>query len=320
MLDLVIVGAGPAGLTASIYASCYQLSHVVIGTILGGQLDLAPDILNYPGFLHISGKELTEKMAEQVRARGGEIILDTVISVDRSSQSLFTTTTKSGKTYISQAVIIATGTERRKLNVSGENEYITKGVRYCVTCEKPDYAGQIAVVVGGANSAAQGAVHLSQVAKKVYLVYRGDTLRGDPIWLEKIKELPQIEIIYNSLITEIAGNGIIVTGVRIKNTKTGLLSELVVDKVFVEIGGVPGSALVAPLGVDCDPGGYIKVNNLLATNIPGVYAAGDLVTHEYSIEQIATAVGLGARVAASVFSFVKGRNAPSAWGVSQIPR
>lgn len=320
MYDLVIVGAGSAGLTAAIYACCYHLQHIVISTTLGGQLEFAPDILNYPGFLSISGKELTQHFVEQAKARGSEIVLETAISVDKNPQAGFTTTTKSGQTYISHAVIIATGTERRKLNIPGENEYVAKGVRYCVTCEKPDYGGQTCAIVGGANSAVAGAVHLAQIAKKVSIIYRGSELRGDPIWLDKIKELPQIEVVYQTVITEIKGDGEKVTGVKLKNNVTNTESELAVDKVFIKIGGVPGSALVAKLGVDRDPGGYIRVDNLLSTNIPGIFAAGDLVTHEYSIEQISTAVGLGARAATSAFSYIKGVKAPSVWGSSQIPR
>lgn len=320
MYDLLIIGAGPAGLTASIYASCYHLKHIVISSTLGGQLQFAPDILNYPGFVSVSGKELTDRMVTQVKHLDGEIVLDTVISIDKNPQTGFTATTQNGQTFSAPSVLIATGAERRKLNIIGENEYLTKGVRYCVVCEKQDYENQTCAVVGGANSAIQGTIHLTQAAKKVYLIYRGETLRGDPIWLEKIKELPQIEILYHTEVTEIKGDGQTVTGVKIKNNHTGLESELTVDQVFIEIGGVPGSILVARIGVERDPGGYIKVDNLLETNVPGIFAAGDLVTHEYSIEQISTAVGLGARAATSAFTYLKGTRAPSLWGNSQIKR
>lgn len=318
--DLIVIGTGPAGLTASIYASCFQLKHVAIGSILGGQLELAPDILNYPGFTNISGKELAQRMMDQVRARGGELVQEAAISIDTNPAAGFTVTTEKGTTYTARAVIIATGTERRKLNVPGETEYAARGVHYCTTCEKFDYDGKVCALVGGANSAVQGAVHLAQAAKKVYIIYRGTELRGDPIWLNKIKELPQIEVLYQTVITKINGNGSTVTGATIKNSATNQESELALDKIFIEIGGVPGSALVAKIGVKRDPGGYIVVDDQMQSSIPGIFAAGDLITHHYSIEQISTAVGLGARAAASVFSYLKGTKAPSVWGGSQIPR
>ena len=372
--DLVIIGSGPAGLTASIYASCYHLKHLVIGTIPGGQLQLAPDILNYPGFGNIAGKELTERMVEQVKKRGGELILGSVVRINRllvghvesaevgltflrtsqdrpdligtqgggSAQKAslpadsngFEIETMEEKKYQAKAVILATGTERRKLNVKGEIEYTGRGVYYCATCEKFDYTGKVCAVIGGANSAVQAAVELAQAASKVYIIYRGSQLRGDPIWLEQIDKNPNIEVIYNSVVTEIVGDGSKVTAVtlnskfKIQNSKLQLKSQngenyfynLPIDKIFIEIGGVPGTALVIPLGVKMDPGGYIDVNERLATNVPGIFAAGDLVGYALSIEQISSAVGLGARSAASAFAFLKQEKAPTVWGGSQIKR
>lgn len=340
MYDLIIIGAGPAGLTASIYACCYKLSHLVIGSSLGGQLIFAPDILNYPGFVHISGTELTERMMEQVKMRGGEIIRQSVTSIANcklqiglsSGISGFEIETQQGGKYQTRSIILATGTERRKLNVPGEREYTAKGVHYCATCEKLDYAGKICAIAGGANSAVQAAVQLSAIAQKVYLIYRGDTLRGDPVWLTQIENNKNIEILYNTVITEIVGDGEKVTGVKISNLKTqnidspidsninNLIKELKLDKIFIEIGGVPGTSLVVPLGVEMDEGGYIKVNARLATNIPGIFAAGDLVSYGLSIEQISSAVGLGARAAASVFAYIKKDKTPTVWGESQIRR
>lgn len=364
MYDLIIVGSGPAGLTASIYASCFHLKHLVIGTVLGGQMMNAPDILNYPGFEEISGKELTNRMAEQVKKRGGELVTQSVtriiqlsnqqiIQSTNNNEKYFEVETQNGQKYQAKAIILTTGTERRKLNVPGEVEYTSKGVHYCATCEKQDYAGKVCGVVGGGNSAVQAAVQLSSEASKVYIIYRGSELRGDPVWLEQVEKNKKIEVIYDTVVTEIIGDGEKLTGVRINTNKqitqlsnnpitqisdkdtsdggkTTILTPprwrdqnneiLSLDKLFIEIGGVPGTALVIPLGVEMDEGGYIKVNNILATNVPGVFAAGDLVSYGLSIEQISSAVGLGARAAASAFAFLKGDKAPIVWGGSQIKR
>ena len=353
MYDLVIIGAGPAGLTASIYASCYHLSHIVIGKELGGQLRLAPDILNYPGFSSIAGTELIQRMVDQVKTRGGEIIVDSVVKINKANY--FEVETQSGQKYEAKAIILASGTERRKLNVPGEVEYTSKGVHYCATCEKLDYEGKICAVVGGANSALQAAVELFQAAAKVYIIYRGSQLRGDPIWLEQVDIHPNIEVIYNTVVIEIIGDKEKVTGVKLKSisnvsnsvtlennetmkprlngihdavithssqTASGQWNNelLPLDKLFIEIGGVPGTALVIPLGVEVDAGGFIKVNERLETNMAGIFAAGDLVTFGYNLEQISSAVGLGARAAASAFAFLKGDKPPTVWGGSTIKR
>lgn len=347
MYDLIIIGAGPAGLTASIYASCFHLKHLVIGREIGGQLLLAPHILNYSGFEGISGKKLTERMVTQVKKRGGEIVTQSVTKIsnfqflisNHQEGNGYIVETQQGDRYQTKAIILATGTERRKLGVPGEVEYTGRGVLYCVACEKFDYAGKICGVVGGANSAVQSAVHLSQAAKKVYIIYRGTKLRGDDVWLRQVKKHKRIEVISNTVITKILGDGEKVTGVKLRsniknqiaNMKTSPYPSpsrrgdsrgevLPLDKLFIEIGGVPGTALVIPLGVEMDPGGYIKVNDKLETNEPGIFAAGDLVSYGLSIEQIASAVGLGARAAVSAFVYIKQEKSPTLWGESQIKR
>jgi len=221
ILDLIIIGSGPAGLTASIYASCYHLKHLVIGEKPGGQMQFATDILNYPGFEDVSGKDLIERMVSQVKKRGGEIITQSVIKMSKNEirntkqipnlndqiQKGYLIETQDGKKYIAKAVILATGMERRKLGVPGEIEYTGRGVHYCATCEKQDYDGKICAVVGGGNSAVQAAVQLSQSADMVYIIYRGTELRGDPIWIEKIKKSKKIEVILNTQVKEIVGDG-----------------------------------------------------------------------------------------------------------------
>lgn len=317
MEDLLIIGAGPAGLAASIYASCFHLKHHAIGSSIGGQMLLAPDIINYPGFVEISGKELTERMLMQAKARGGQIAEDSVVSLKKDGEQ-FVIETNSKATYSAQAIIIATGTERKKLNVPGENEYAGRGVHYCATCERQDYAGKAVAVVGGANAAAQSALQLAQAAAKVFVLYRGPELRCDPEWMTQITQHPNIEIIYNTVVKEVSGDGTKVTGMKVLQNNTEKV--IPVEKVFIEIGGVPGTALVASLGVDVDAGGFIRVNDRLETTVPGIFAAGDLVSYGLSIEQITTAVGLGARAAASAFAYLKKAKAPSSWGQTLIKR
>lgn len=335
LYDLIIVGAGPAGLTASIYASCFHLKHIIIGTVLGGQLQFAPDILNYPGFENISGKELTTHMSEQAKKMGGEIVTQSVMKItnpklqipnksqnqnDQKEKNYFEVETKEEKIYQARAIILATGTERRKLGIPGEIEYTGRGVHYCATCEKQDYKGKVCVVVGGANSAVQASVEIAQAASRVYIIYRGTELRGDPIWLEQVEKNPKIEVMYGMVVGEIEGDGENVTGVKLQSVNQSMQKELKADKVFIEIGGVPGTALVIPLGVEMDSGGYIKVNEKLETTVPGVFAAGDLVSSGLSIEQISSAVGLGARASATAFAYLKKDKAPVLWGGSQIKR
>lgn len=318
MDDLIIIGSGPAGLTASIYASCFHLTHVVIGSAIGGQMLLAPDIINYPGFVEVSGKELTERMLAQVQSRGGSIVEESVVSIAKDAE-VFSVTTKGGTRFQAKAVIIASGTERKKLNVPGESEYAGKGVHYCATCERQDYAGKVVAVVGGGNAAGQSALQLAHAASKVVIVCRADALRCDPEWMTKLTAKENVVFLYNAQVKEISGNGSHVTGIRV-NVATSGEQVLDVEKVFIEIGGVPGTALVAPLGVALDPGGYIKVDEHLATTVPGVFAAGDLVSYGLSLEQISTAVGLGARAAASAFAYLKKAKAPSSWGQTLIKR
>ena len=330
-LDVIIIGAGPAGLTASIYCSCFHLSHIIIGKTVGGQLQLAPDILNYPGFEDITGKELTERMVKQAAKRAkevdadvnGELIEDEVIRIEQIKDHKFKIQTYKGEAFICKAIILATGMERRKLDIPGEIEYTGKGVLYCATCERQDYKGQICAVVGGANSAVQAAVQVAQVASQVYLIYRGSELRGDPVWLDQVEKSKNITVICNALVEKITGTDKELTGVNIfiKGNSDNKTQEIKLNKLFIEIGGVPGSALMIPIGVKMDKGGYVHVNQTLETNVPGVFAAGDLIHYGFSIEQIASAVGLGARAAATAFTYLKDdKSAPSVWGKSQIKR
>ncbi len=338
--DVIIIGSGPAGFTAATYTTRANLKTLIIaGRKWGGQLMLTTLVENFPGFPDgIQGPDLMMAMRKQAEHHGAEIA-----EIDFTNGDFLRypfTITAEDKTFQAKAIILATGTERRKLNIPGEVEYTGKGVHYCATCERMEYDGKICVVVGGGNSAVQAAVELADAAKKVYIIYRGTELRGESVWLERIKKSHNIEVIYSTAVLEIVGNGKKITHVILSETKnpirdsqnredsssrsSGIQDDrnkiLPIDKIFIEIGGVPGSALIIPLGIKINTVGYIEVNEKLGTNVPGVFACGDLVSSGLSIEQIATAIGLGARAAASAFAYIKGEKTPTVWGKSQIRR
>ena len=319
MEDLIIIGAGPAGLTASIYASRYRIKNLVIGSQLGGAMALASAVENYPGFERISGLELAQKMAQQVKALGAEIINDSVIKIQNQKSlpcrqagkiqnkskiqnSKFKITTEGGKEYEARAIILATGTRRRELGVPGERKYLGKGVSYCATCDAAFFRDRVVAVVGGANAAVMSADHLSRFAKKVYLIYRRKPLRAEPIWVERVEKNPKIEIVYNTNIIRIFGDGK-VGGVELDNPYEGN-KYLAVDGVFIEIGGVPGTELAKSLGVELDEKGFVKVNPDMETNVPGVFAAGDIANIHGELQQIIIACAEGATATFSVYKYL----------------
>ena len=303
--DTIIIGAGPAGLTASIYASRYKLSNLVIGKVPGGTIAYAHKVENFPGVPGISGVELGQRMLEQVKALEVEILAEEVVGIEKSVvDGKFKITTNTKKEFEARTLIVALGTERRKLNVPGEKEYLGKGVSYCVTCDAPLFKGKTVVLVGGSNAACSGAIHLANFAEKIYLIYRKNKLRAEPVWVEEVKENPRIEVIYETNVTEVLGDGVKVTGAKldVPYNSNPMLSAA---GVFVEIGGQPLSSLLLPLGVELDEDGYVKVNERMETNIPGIFAAGDLTTKSLILQQVITACAGGAVAANSAFEYLK---------------
>jgi len=302
--DTIIIGAGPAGLTASIYASRYRLSNLVIGKLPGGTITYAHKVENFPGFISVSGLELAQKMIEQAKTYGIKILTENVGKIERSKGEIFKLTAETGKEFLAKTLIVATGTERRKLNVPGEKEYSGKGVSYCTTCDAPFFKNKIVVLIGGSNAACSGAIHLAEFAEKVYLIYRKGELRAEPVWVEEVKQNHRITVIYNTNVSEILGDGTKVTAVRL-DTPYQASNELSTDGVFIEIGGVPASSFLIPLGVVLDEDGYVKVNEKMETNIGGLFAAGDLTTRAKILQQLVIACADGAIAAFSVFSYLK---------------
>jgi thioredoxin reductase (NADPH) len=304
MYDVLIIGSGPAGLAASIYASRYKLTNLVIGKVLGGMMTSAHKIENYPGFASISGVQLAQKMGEHVKTLGAEILADGVTKIEKTETG-FRITTESGKDFEGKALIAATGTERRKLNVPGEKEYLGRGVSYCTACDIPFFKDKIVALIGGSDAAASGAIHATAFVKKAYIIYRREKLRAEPVWVEEVLKNPKIEVIYKTNITEILGNDTKVTGVKLDSPHQET-EKLGLDGVFIEIGGVPGTQLLKPLGVELDEGGFVKVKPDMSTNVTGVFAAGDIANIAGEFQQIVTAASEGAMAAFSAFKYLKG--------------
>jgi len=315
MVDLVIIGSGPAGLTASIYASRYRIGNLVIGKEVGGAMALASAVENYPGFERVSGLELAQKMTQQVKALEAEIINDSVVEIQpppsktegSSLAKKFKIITEGGKEYETKAIILATGTRRRELGVPGEKEYLGRGVSYCATCDAAFFRDKVVAVIGGANAAVMSADHLARFAKKVYLIYRRKPLRAEPIWIERVKENPKIEIIYNTNVVRILGEKEVVSRVELDSPYRGR-KYLAVEGVFIEIGGVPGTELAKSLGVELDEKRFVKVNPDMETNVSGVFAAGDIANLHGEIQQIIVACAEGAIAAFSVYKYLSSAN------------
>lgn len=292
--DVIIVGAGPAGLSAGIYAIRAGLECVILEKgVPGGQVLTSPLIENYPGFAEVAGMKLMETMAEHakryVEIREGEEVLRV-----RSGER-FELSTTSGK-YTSKAIIIATGSSHRKLGVPGEEGMTGKGVSYCATCDGFFYKGKEVVVVGGGNTALTDALYLISIGCGVTIIHRRDGFRADRHLQESVKQ-HKIPVMFDTVVDEIV-EGEQVSGIRIRNLKTGAVKTKPVDGVFVAVGELPSSQLAAELGLEMDPGGFITVDRAFRTNVPFVYAAGDV---SGGIRQIVAAVHGGAAAALSCF-------------------
>lgn len=299
IFDLIIIGGGPAGLAASIYASRYKVNHLLVAKEPGGQAVEAHKVENWPGTISISGIELARKMREHAEKLGAEISMDSVSGVKKSGD-FFEITTHTARLK-AKNIILALGMEYRKLQIPGEAEFKGKGVSYCPTCDAPFFKDKVVAVAGGGNSAASAALLLAEYASKVCLIYRGDKLKADPSYQEKISANDKIEIIFSTNIKEIKGDGGDKVEKIILDRKHNGTEELAVQGVFIEIGSEPGVELAGQLGVETDEQGFVKVNPDQSTNVSGVYAAGDATTGSNKMRQILTAAAEGAVAAGSVY-------------------
>lgn len=297
--DVIIIGGGPAGITAGIYTVRRNLKTLIIEkTAVGGQILLAKEIGNYPGFQKISGIELSEMMEKQAMALGVEIVLDGVIEMNLKSE-IKTIATNENK-YDGKSVIIATGGEHRKLMVKGEKELSGRGVSYCATCDAPFFREKTVAVVGGGNTAVEDAVYLSSIAKKTYLIHRGGVLRADEAEQKKLAD-SNIEILLDTVVEEIIGKNS-VDSIKIRSIKTNDSKAIKADGVFISVGIVPNREIAKNAGVELSNEGHIKTDENMETNIKGVFAAGDVTG---GIMQIAKAIGDGCIAGLSAYKFVK---------------
>lgn len=298
MYDTIIIGAGPAGLCAGIYATRGGLKTAVIErNSVGGQAQTAADIQNYPGIPSTSGFDLCYAMMNQCEQFGAEFIFDEISSLSLAGD-VKTLTLSSGQTLEGKTVIIASGASARKLGVSGEDEYVGRGISYCATCDGAFFKGKTVAVIGGGNTAAEDALYLEKLAKQVYLVHRRNALRADKILCDRL-EKSSVEIVWDSVVDSLHGNDKI-TEMTLKNVKTDTLTSFSVDGVFVAIGQTPNSQLFE--SVQKTESGYIQTDELMRTNIEGVYAVGDV--RDKSLRQVVTACSDGAIAADDAIKFL----------------
>lgn len=300
--DLIIIGAGPAGMTAAIYAGRRELKTLVLAMNLGGQMNLTQHIENYPGIELTGGVELATKMMEQVKKFGAKIMLNQeVLAVEKSGEG-YLVKTSSGD-FEAQAVILAFGKSPRKLEVEGADKYLGKGLSYCATCDGPLFRGKKVAVVGGGNSALGGALYLSDLAEKVYLIHRRDAFRGDEILADKLKSQPNVEMVLNSVVSGLEGAEVL-EKIKVKNVVDSTEKEIEINGIFIEIGYEVKADFVKGL-VNLDAANQIIIDQDCRTSDPGIFAAGDLTPVPY--KQIAIAVGQGALAALSVYDYIQKR-------------
>lgn len=304
--DLIIIGAGPAGLSASVYASRYKLDHLIIGAVPGGQMKEIYKLENFPGFASISGQEFIEKMLEQINNFGISVKSESAVAINKlEKENVWEVETANGesKKYKTKTVIMAMGAERRKMNIPGEKEFLGKGVSYCATCDGMFFRDKIVSVIGGGNAAAAVAMEMANFASKIYLVHHGEEIMAEPFWIEKIKADPKIELVKNTNVIEIRGTNKVEKIVLEEpyNDHTFLKT----DGVFIEIGSEPGVHIAQKIGIELDPDRYIKVAPDQSTNLPGVFAAGDITTGSNKFRQVLTACAEGAIAADSVYRKLK---------------
>jgi thioredoxin reductase (NADPH) len=304
MYDLIILGAGPAGYTAAIYAARYKLKTVLIGAVAGGAMAEAHLVENWPGINSITGIELTKNFQKHVEYFDVPIETDNVEIINKNNET-FAVKTASGKEFVGKTVIMAAGSKKRKLGVPGELELRGKGVSYCATCDAYFFKNKTVAVIGGSDSAGNAALLLADHADKVYIIYRKELLRCEALTLERIEKNDKIEIIYNTNITKIKGEKN-VEAVELDSEFNGA-QELKVKGVFIEIGATPSADLAKNLGVELDNLDRIKINLDCSTNIEGIFAAGDITVGLYDLKQIITAAASGAIAATSVNKFVKAK-------------
>lgn len=300
--DTIIIGGGPAGLTSAIYSSRARLATLIIEKAgCGGQIAITDFLENYPGFeTGINGFELTSKMEQQARHFGTEIVYGEVLSIE--TKETLKKVILADKTYITKTIIIASGSNFKKLGIKGEAEFIGKGVSYCATCDGPFFKNKEVAVIGGGDSALQEALFLTKFVNKVFLIHRRDKFRATQILQERVSSEPKIEVVLDCIVEEIAGNNII-EKVKIKNVKSGMLKEIAVNGVFVFIGWIPNTKFLTQNKITLDENGYIITDDQMKTSLDGIFACGDV--RKKILRQVVTATGDGATASISAQNYIE---------------
>ncbi len=307
--DLIIIGGGPGGLTAGIYAMRAALKTALIEmAVPGGQMNNSDSVENWPGNEHIGGADLGMKFHQHAQSYGLEIITEEVVELEPGLEA-HRVKLANGNQLRAHAIILATGGSPRKLNIPGEEEQYGKGVSYCAVCDGFFFRDKTVVVVGGGDTAAEESLYLSKIAKQVYMVHRRDALRASALLRQRVKAECKIEILWNSVVTEIKANDSGVCAVDLQNTQTAEKSELAADGVFIFIGFVPNNKLV-PAGTRINADGYVVTDEKCETNAPGVYVIGDL--REKYFRQIVISASDGATAALAAAHYVESRKSSEA--------
>lgn len=302
-VKVLIIGSGPAGFGAALYAARAQLEPVVLtGQELGGQVSITHIVENYPGFPEgVEGPELTQLFQKQAERFGAKVVFDTATKVDFSERPYKVTTY--GGEYLADTVIISTGASPRKLNIPGEKEFTGKGVSYCGTCDGFFFKDKEVVVVGGGDSAMEEGIFLTRFATKVTVVHRRDELRASAILEERARKNKKINFIWDTVVESINSNGDgTVDLVKLKNLKDGSTSDFSADGVFIFIGHIPNTDIFADQ-LERDEAGYLKVNAYMETNLPGVFAAGEVADPHF--RQVITSAGMGAAAGIQATRFLE---------------
>jgi len=297
--DLIIIGAGPAGLSAGLFAGRRKLKTLILeGKTVGGEMGYATTVENYPGVAKTTGMKLAKEMRRQAEEVDCKIVMENAVELNLKGSEKKVKTKK--EEYTAKAVIVATGSSYRYLGIPGEKELIGKGVSYCASCDAPLFKDKAVAVIGGSDTAARGALFLIEYASKVYLVHRRDELRAVGVLCDKLKA-SKVEILWDNIPKEIKGSNS-VEGLVIENVKSKETQTLKVGGVFVLVGSIPTTELAKKAGVKVDEKNFIAVDTTQETNIAGVYAAGDVTG---GIQQIAEAVGEGATAATKAYEYIK---------------
>ncbi|MBR6413023.1 MAG: thioredoxin-disulfide reductase [Oscillospiraceae bacterium] len=298
-VDIIVVGAGPAGLTAAIYARRASKSVLVLeAKAWGGQIINTPDVENYPVIAHISGVDFANDLYRQATALGAEVRLEKVVSVQTQGDCKLVQTTKDE--YRAGAVILATGSENRKLGVEREQALTGRGVSYCATCDGNFFRKRDVAVVGGGNTALEDALYLAEIVNKVYLIHRRDSFRGEESTVARLREKENVEFVYNANVTALLGEKRL-TGVEVTDKLTGAKRTLAIDGLFVAVGRIPENESFRAL-IDVDEAGYAVAGENCHTRVPGVFVAGDNRTKE--VRQLVTAAADGAVAATEAVKYL----------------